>query len=293
MEIRHLISFLKIIETGSYTAAASELGYTQSTITSHMQLLEQEVGGALFFYANRTLQLSPLGQEIIPLAEDLLATHEKIKSIQQQDSFEGVLKIAAPESLTISRLGSVLQKFMTAYPNVNIVLSNGTCKENQDELLHGRVDVALMLYPMFSADRCTHDVLTEEKIVIIGHPTMPDHFDAIRSSADTYVYLTNEDGCSYRTMFEACVRNQDISFQTQELWSIGAIKKMVMNGLGFAVLPYVTVADEVEAGAMKIIQHDETFEPMYAHLLAKQSKWGSPVTRAFQEIVLDQFTKSK
>ncbi len=86
-------------------------------------------------------------------------------------------------------------------------------------------------------------------------------------------------------MFEVCVRNQDISFQTQELWSIGAIKKMVMNGLGFAVLPYVTVAEEVESGAMKVIQHDETFEPMYAHLLTKQSKWGSPVTRAFQEIV--------
>ncbi|WP_214775373.1 hypothetical protein [Exiguobacterium sp. s11] len=33
--------------------------------------------------------------------------------------------------------------------------------------------------------------------------------------------------------------------------------------------------------------------PMYAHLLTKQSKWGTPVTRAFQEIVLDQFMKSK
>ncbi|EFV69903.1 hypothetical protein HMPREF1012_03918 [Bacillus sp. BT1B_CT2] len=52
MEIRHLITFQTIVEMGSYTGAASKLGYTQSTITTHIQALEHEIGGALFTYEN-------------------------------------------------------------------------------------------------------------------------------------------------------------------------------------------------------------------------------------------------
>ncbi len=50
MEIRHLITFQAIVDKGSYTGAAAKLGYTQSTITTHIQALEQEIGGALFTY---------------------------------------------------------------------------------------------------------------------------------------------------------------------------------------------------------------------------------------------------
>lgn len=45
MEIRHLVTFQAILETGSYTGAAVNLGYTQSTLTAHIQALESEIGG--------------------------------------------------------------------------------------------------------------------------------------------------------------------------------------------------------------------------------------------------------
>jgi DNA-binding transcriptional LysR family regulator len=80
MEIRHLITFLTIVEVGSYTGAASKLGYTQSTITSHIQALEKEISGELFTYLKRNLQLTHIGKELIPLAEDLLSTHGCIES---------------------------------------------------------------------------------------------------------------------------------------------------------------------------------------------------------------------
>ncbi|MFZ0075656.1 MAG: LysR substrate-binding domain-containing protein, partial [Exiguobacterium undae] len=78
-----------------------------------------------------------------------------------------------------------------------------------------------------------------------------------------------------------------LSFQTMELWSIGAIKKMVMSGLGFAVLPYITVQEELENGSLKIIKQDEAFEPIYSHILIKKKKWVSPIAHAFMEAVID------
>lgn len=44
MEIRHFVTFKKVIEWGSFTQAAEFLGYTQSTVTSHIQALEKHIG---------------------------------------------------------------------------------------------------------------------------------------------------------------------------------------------------------------------------------------------------------
>jgi DNA-binding transcriptional LysR family regulator len=107
--------------------------------------------------------------------------------------------------------------------------------------------------------------------------TGPEHFDEYKKDASNHFFITNEEGCSYRTMFETYLLKHDLyNFQTMELWSIEAIKKMVMSGMGFAVLLYITVKEEVESGKLKMIIHNEKFEHMYSHMLIKKKKWLSP-----------------
>jgi DNA-binding transcriptional LysR family regulator len=89
-------------------------------------------------------------------------------------------------------------------------------------------------------------------------------------------------------MFERYLVKNDLHhFQTMELWSIEAIKKIVISGLGFSVLPYVTVKEEVACGKLKIINHNEQFEPFYSHMLIKKKKWLSPAVESFVEVVLN------
>ncbi|MEC3758545.1 MULTISPECIES: LysR family transcriptional regulator [Bacillus] len=294
MEIRHLVTFQAIVEMGSYTGAAAKLGYTQSTITTHIQALEQEIGGALFSYEKRNLKLTHLGRELIPLAEDLLSAHDQIKNMKSVHEINGVLKVAAPESLTISRLGPIIREFSLKYPHVKIILSNGTCGENQVDLLSGRVDIAFMVYPAISPDKCIHYTLTEERIVLVGSHDGPDHFDDYKQDISGHFFITNEEGCSYRSMFERYLVKHDIcNVQTMELWSIEAIKQTVMSGLGFSVLPYVTVKEEVESGKLKILGHSEAFDPLYSHMLIKKKKWPLPAAKAFAELVLHPFRESE
>ncbi|ASK63940.1 hypothetical protein CFK37_18140 [Virgibacillus phasianinus] len=293
MEIRHLITFQTIVEVGSYTGAASKLDYTQSTITSHIQALENEIGGALFTYVKRNLKLTHLGRELMPLAEDLLSTHDQIKNMQNAHEVRGVLKVAAPESLTISRLSPIIREFSLKYPHVKIILSNGTCGQNQIDLMRGQVDIALMVYPEIELEKCIHYPLIEEEMVIISSNDGPNHFDDYKNSSTKHYFITNEEGCSYRTMFERHLLKHDIqNFQTMELWSIEAIKQTVMSGLGFSVLPYITVKDEVENGKLKVLTHSEELDPIYSHMLIKKKKWLSPAVEAFTELVLDSISES-
>jgi DNA-binding transcriptional LysR family regulator len=293
MEIRHLITFQTIVDIGSYTGAATKLGYTQSTLTSHIQALEREIGGELFTYVNRNLQLTHLGRELIPLAEDLLSTHEQIKNMRSAHEVNGVLKVAAPESLTISRLGPIIREYSLKYPNVKLILTNGTCGQNQIDLMSGRVDVAFMVYPEIKPEKCIHYSLIEEKIVLVNGNSGPEHFDEYKKNTTNHYFITNEEGCSYRSMFERYLLKHGVhNFQTMELWSIEAIKQIVMSGLGFSALPYMTVKEDVENGNLKVLPHSEKFEPIYSHMLIKKKKWLSPAIEAFVELVINSISES-
>ena len=74
-------------------------------------------------------------------------------------------------------------------------------------------------------------------------------------------------------MFEKYLLKNDIHyFPTMELWSIEAIKQTVMSGLGFSVLPYITVKDEVESGKLKILPHSQYLDPLYSQMLIKRKR---------------------
>lgn len=272
----------------SYTNAAVKLGYTQSTITAHIQALEEGLGGEVFTYVKRELKLTSLGKELLPLVDELLHSYNRISQMKNRDKVSGELRIAAPESLTISRLGPILKEYLTRYPDVKLILSNGTCGQNQKDLMSGHVDVAFMVWTKLESDDCVHHELHHEEIVFVTAPGKIQSFDEYKQNGTAGFFITNEEGCSYRSMFERYLANQKLpAFQTMELWSLEAIKKAVMSGLGFAALPYVTVKDEVEQGLLNIMEHKEEFEPLYSYVLVKPKKWHPPAVQKFLELTLE------
>ncbi|PAD21480.1 LysR family transcriptional regulator [Terribacillus saccharophilus] len=285
MEIRQFITFRTIVDVGSYTNAAAKLGYTQSTITAHIQALERQLGGPVFSYVKRELHLTDLGRELVGMVDELLGSYQRIEKLNDS-RVNGELKIAAPESLTISRLGPILKAYSREYPDVKIKLSNGTCGDNQKELLNGNVDVAFMLWPDLQTDNYVYHKLHKEEIVLVTTPEKKAHFDDYKGTEVCFV--TNEEGCSYRVMFEEHLIKQDIpKFQTMELWSLEAIKQVVASGLGFAALPLVTVESEIENGTLKLLEHTESFKPIYSYMMVRSKNWHTPAVDKFMEIVLE------
>lgn len=161
---------------------------------SHASCSRQEIGGELFTYERRHLKPSPLGRELIPLAEDLLATHDQIRNIRSNQEVKGVVRVAAPESLTISRLSPIIREFSLKYPHVKFILTNGTCEQNQVDLISGRVDVALMVYPEIHPEKCIHYSLVKENIVLVCNNDGPDHFDEYKRENTNHCFITNEEG---------------------------------------------------------------------------------------------------
>ena len=106
MEFRNIYSFLRAAELGSFTKAAQELGYAQSTITTQIQQLESELGFPLFEHIGRRIDLTVHGREVIRYANQILHIQEQILDLHHTApaDIHGTLRIGIVESIMHSTL---------------------------------------------------------------------------------------------------------------------------------------------------------------------------------------------
>ena len=294
MEIRHFVTFTKVIETGSFTQAAEYLGYTQSTVTSHIQALEEHLGAPLFDRMGRKFQLTDIGKKLLPYTKEILATYSKIESIANEgEELRGELKIAAPESITVYRLEPILREYRNKFPHVSIRLNNASCGDNKKAILDGSADIAFVMLPPFEDSDLVIHPLMNEPIVLVGSPecTLASLPGGLENQKLCECLITNEKEASYRRVFEEFLRDRGIiPSNIMELWSIEAIKRSVMSGLGIAYLPLMTVQSEVVEGKLKNIPCNAEMKQIYSQVVYHKNKWVSPALASFIEITMKHAT---
>lgn len=276
MEIRHLQTFIAIVELDGFTKAAEHLGYAQSTITSHIQILENELGEALFDRLGKKIILTNVGKELVPYAKQMLYVYKEIKNIaSEQKGVSGDLIIGAGESLTIYRLGEILKEYKKNFPNVNIILKDLICSDLRSKLHSGEVDIIITIEPKIMDTDLVVKNLKDECMVIIGAPDADLEFLStnFESEVARESIIFSEKGCSFRIAFENYLKQKKIRYVNPlEFSSIEAIKKCVMNGLGISFLPFYTVRNEIKEGSLKMIEVTGAFDKFRTQLAYHKNK---------------------
>ncbi len=253
MDIQYFRTFKIILATGSYSAAATELNYTQSTITAQMKRLASVIGEPPFLFRGKTLRLSPVGKRLVPLADAILANYQQVTDLATPHQLSGSLRLSVPESLMLYGLNPVLQSFATHNPLVNLTINNATCVQNRKLLLSDQADVALMLWPLFKPDPQLSVIdLGTQRCSLVAARDAPTTLKAILAQPQAH-FVINEKQCGYRQAFEQYRHQQypGTHMQTMEVWSLAAIKQTVGAGLGFSFLPDFVIQDELANGLLK------------------------------------------
>ncbi|WP_438447269.1 LysR family transcriptional regulator [Gorillibacterium sp. sgz5001074] len=285
MELRHLFTFIAVVEAGSFTRAANQLNYAQSSVTAQIQALETELGSALFDRLGSKTVLTEAGKRFLPYAQDLTRMHDRAKdAIRLQSDFTGTLTIGAPESMAAFRLPNVIREYKKKYPAVNIILKPGLCWEMGDRLRSGELDMALFMDPE-SEDRDLNKItLVQEHMALIA---APDHPLTVRTLVEPQdlkeeTILCTEPGCTYRALFERVLNAHGIHPNPSlEFWSIEAIKNCVMSGLGVALLPLVTVRSELEEGKLVRLAWDDRPQRLCTQIATHKNKVWTPSLQEF------------
>lgn len=282
MNYKQLKTLKLLIETGSYTKTAEILNYTQSNISQQISQLENELENSLFINHNKSVIQTDFLKNIMPLINDYIDVHEQIINISKYENSRGKIKIAAPESLLTSGLSNFIKYFLESYPEIDIDLFNNTCSFNQQQLLNGNVDIAFVVNEDITNKYLQKHKLDDEQIVLIAHMDAPDTLDLLLKDNTFNHLIINEKDSTYRQMFEKYIFKNDYHIsKTTEMWSIDSIKSLITQRIGFSVLPFRNVKNEIENRKLKIIKTDQPFPLFQSFALVKKKNWENTILNLF------------
>jgi DNA-binding transcriptional LysR family regulator len=139
-----LESFIAVVESGQFSAAAERLGLGKSVISRRISDLEEYLGALLIQRTTRRLSLTEAGRTFYPravqLLEDLAEAEQSVSA--SQHALSGRIRLAAPLSFGVMHLAPALNSFMTRHPGV---LLDMDFNDSQVDLIQEGVDLALRI----------------------------------------------------------------------------------------------------------------------------------------------------
>ena len=148
MDTKKLYALTKVLETGSLTSAAEELGYTQPGLSNMMNSLETELGLEILNRGKSGVSLTSVGYEIKPYLEKVLSSSEaldrKIAEIKEKNSM--VFRVGAYSSVARQWLPSILEKYKTTSPDTQMIFSAQDISEAYDVVKSGSIDCSIVSY---------------------------------------------------------------------------------------------------------------------------------------------------
>ena len=124
IDLNDMIIFANVVDAGSITGAARDMGQPKSTISRRMKLLEEELGVRLMQRTTRALRLTELGAVFYERCKRVQAEAEEAeRSVSAgQERPRGVLRITAPVETGVTQLGTLIAAYSKKYPEVRVVM---------------------------------------------------------------------------------------------------------------------------------------------------------------------------
>lgn len=250
MDTQHLLAFVAIAETGSFSAAGERLHLTQPAISKRIAILEEQLNSALFDRIGRQISLTQAGQSLLPKAKSIL---QEVASAQRaiadlKGEVRGKLSIATSHHIGLHRLPPYLRDFSQRYPDVKLDLHFLDSEQAYHEILQGRFDLAVITLAQEEDPRIAADIIWQDQlrfVVAKNHPLAKTQhleladltpYQAIMPDTNTYTTRLIKD------LFDRQQQTLDITMVTNHL---DTIKMMVAIGLGWGVLPESMLDDEL------------------------------------------------
>lgn len=233
-----LRTFLKVMDLGSFTRAAEQVGRTQSAVSLQIRRLEDIVNVQLFQRDAHKMLLTPEGRSLAQYARRILALNDEALASLRQPSVAGRIRLGAPHEYTASLLPEFLGKFAQAHPNVMLEVTSDLSKNLLRRQTNGEFDLVIALHDeSVSGDSA---LLFTEPLVWIGSA---DHDRHLQSPLPLVVAPPP---CIYRNRILQTLNGLSRSCRIAYLSSsYNGILAAVRAGLGVTVMTGSTIPQDI------------------------------------------------
>jgi DNA-binding transcriptional LysR family regulator len=289
MELRNLISFIHVAELGSFTKAAEQLGYSQSTVSFQIKQLEDELGCLLFERINHTVTLTERGHEMVAYAHRVRELTEDFKeSITNEKNLCGHVHIVTPDSVCEDMIYNNYVDFHALYPDISVKFTTADTSVMFDMLDHNEADAIITLD--------SHSY--RKDYVIAKEQPLPMHFVASSSSRFAGVrdlrmadiagepFILTEYGQGYRRVLDKELAKKSIDITpTLEIGRTDIITNILAKSNMISFLPDFVTRELAEAGELCYLDVCDMHIDIWKQLIYHKNKWMSKALRTVIEYI--------
>jgi DNA-binding transcriptional LysR family regulator len=284
MNISHLKIFTTVVDKGSFSLAALELGLSQSSVSRAIAALEEELGVSLLARGRFGAHPTHVGERMMTQVQQILQAHAELEAEanREKNLYGGRVRIASFRSVATHVLPQLIAQFGRRFPNVEVTLVEADPVAVEQALREHRVDIGLMPLPRTSDDFDTWEIMQDEFVVLLPpSPLMaPEHLtwkDLSRQAFILYNYA--ECTSAVRQHWQRWGQRLRVAYEIKE---DSTIVSMVSQGLGAAVLPRLAALPIPEG-----IQVRSLPEPLVRHIGAAvlTNIWHSPAVFTFLDLL--------
>lgn len=232
------IAFCRIVETGSFSKAAADLGYTQSAVSQMIRSLEKEFSMPLLIRSAGGVSLTPEGKELLPYMQTAVNSQRALleKTEELKGETAGIIRIGTVSSVSNYWLPKMIKEFQEVYPSTRFFLKQGDYTSIAHWAKTGEVDFGfvngdavkdLTIIPLYSDEMLA--------VFPIGHPLAQKETISLTDLVkEPYIQLDEGSFNEPLNAFSAQNLTPNIKLCVYDDYTVMA---MIEEGLGYSIIP--------------------------------------------------------
>jgi DNA-binding transcriptional LysR family regulator len=254
MDLVQLEHFLAVADERTFTRAAERVFRTQPALSQSIKKLETELGTSLFVRDNGDVSLTEAGRILEDYAHRMLKLRDDASRsiIQLQNLEQGTLSIAAHESAALYLLPDAILQFLQLFPDVKVSVNRARLDEIPRKVLDREVQIGFLKDAPAFQELESIDVHADRMALIASptHPLVGRNSVAVRD-LDGVPFVVHHLCSSTEEFVLRLFRQNGIRCRVvAELWSFENIKSFVLGNVGLAIVPRITVMEELRTGSL-------------------------------------------
>jgi LysR family nitrogen assimilation transcriptional regulator len=285
MDLRSIRYFVRIAELGSITRAAGHLGIAQPALSRHVHAIEDELGTQLLVRLPRGVRLTGAGRQFLEhcrrIVRELARAKEELRSATEVPRGRVVLGLSPTTGPLL--LPGIVERMRRQCPHVSLKIVEGFSTQLHDALLTGSADVAVLTNPVPSRALKLVPLLSEP-IVVLAPPQARGtrRYYTLPELSKTPVITTE----AIRAIVDEQIGRYGARLNVEaEIDAVEGIRRLLLRGIGPAIMPVSTFAEDIRSGKIAAFQIADTNVHRLLMLCEQAERSASAAVAELTEVV--------
>jgi molybdate transport repressor ModE-like protein len=238
---------------GSLTAAARALGVSQPAVSVQIASLERHLGARLLERRARGVRPTAAGESILERARRVLDEFRSLEGEIEQGALRGLLRIGSTDVVVLHRLPAVLKNFRAKHPGVDLQLIIEGSLVLAEAVRARDIELALLTLPIPNPPGPLRPLYRDPLLFVVAprHPLAQRRPVRLEEIAAAQL-LAHKTGSVTRGMIDGFFTARGLAPRVvMEVSSPEVLRRMAQSGMGVAILPAVSVAEDVRRGRLR------------------------------------------